>query len=138
MHSLTIPPQKQQCLDFNKSPITSLNIWAEQEIAKLEKCGFDRKGIIFDPGIGFGKSVYQNLHILQNIQEFKKLGCEILVGHSRKSYISTFYNCSAEERDLETIAISKYLAENGVDYLRVHNVKDHQRFFVAQAYTFNK
>ncbi|HJD67110.1 MAG TPA: dihydropteroate synthase [Rickettsia endosymbiont of Bembidion lapponicum] len=132
MHSLTVPPQKQQCLDFDKSPIISLNIWAEQEIAKLEKCGFDRKDIIFDPGIGFGKSVYQNLHILQNIQEFKKLECEILVGHSRKSYISTFYNSIAKERDLETIAISKYLAENGVNYLRVHNVEDHQRFFAAK------
>ncbi len=132
MHSLTIPPQKQQYLDFDKSPLTSINIWAEQEIAKLEKCGFDRKDIIFDPGIGFGKSIYQNLCILQNIQAFKRLGCEILVGHSRKSYISAFYNSKAEERDLETIAISKYLAENGGDYLRVHNVKDHQRFFVTQ------
>ena len=39
---------------------------------------------------------------------------------------------------LETIAISKYLAENVVNYLRVHNVEDHQRFFVTQAYTLNK
>ncbi|MCX4079169.1 hypothetical protein N7280_00590 [Rickettsia rhipicephali] len=56
-----------------------------------------------------------------------------MVGHSRKSYISAFYNSKAPERDLETIAISKYLMENVVDYLRVHNVLfiEHQRFFVA-------
>lgn len=131
MHSLTIPPQKQKCLDFEKPPIASLNIWAEQKITKLEKCGFERKNIIFDPGIGFGKSVYQNLYLLQHIKEFKNLGCEILIGHSRKSYISAFYNSKAPVRDLETIAISKYLAESGIDYLRVHNVIEHQRFFVA-------
>jgi len=131
MHSLTIPPQKQKCLDFEESPITNLNIWAEQEITRLEKCGFDRKNIILDPGIGFGKSIYQNLYILQHIKEFKNLGCETLVGHSRKSYISAFYNSKAGERDLETIAISKYLTEHEADYLRVHNVIEHQRFFVA-------
>ena len=64
MHSLTVPPQKQKCLDFDKSPLASLNIWAEQEITKLEKYGFDRNNIILDPGIGVGKSVYQNLYIL--------------------------------------------------------------------------
>ncbi|QQV74506.1 hypothetical protein H6P87_00040 [Rickettsia tillamookensis] len=131
MHSLIVPPQKQECLDFDNSPLASLNIWAEQEITRLEKCGFDRKNIILDPGIGFGKSVYQNLYILQHIKKFKNLGCEILVGHSRKSYISAFYNSKASERDLETIAISKYLTDHGADYLRVHNVIEHQRFFVA-------
>ncbi|KJV61389.1 putative folate synthesis bifunctional -like protein [Rickettsia amblyommatis str. Ac/Pa] len=54
-----------------------------------------------------------------------------MVRHSQKSYISAFYNSKASERDLETIAISKYLMENVVDYLRVHNVIEHQRFFVA-------
>lgn len=132
MHSLTIPPQKQKCLDFDKSPLAILNMWAEKEITRLEKCGFDKKNIILDPGIGFGKSAYQNLYLLQHIKEFKNLGCEILVGHSRKSYISTFYDSKASERDLETIAISKYLTENGADYLRVHNVMEHQRFFVSQ------
>ncbi|GAA5251739.1 hypothetical protein KNCP2_00270 [Candidatus Rickettsia kedanie] len=54
-----------------------------------------------------------------------------MVGHSRKSYISAFYNSKASERDLETIAISKSLTEHGADYLRVHNVIEYQRFFVA-------
>ncbi len=58
MHSLTVPPQKQKCLDFDKSPLASLDIWTEQEITRLYKCGFDKKNIILDPGIGFGKSVY--------------------------------------------------------------------------------
>ncbi|WP_392505850.1 dihydropteroate synthase [Rickettsia sp. 2024-CO-Wats] len=128
---LTVPPQKQKCLDFDKSPLTSLNIWKEQEITKLEKCGFDRQNIILDPGIGFWKIHLSKFIYYNIIKEFKNLGCEILVGHSRKSYISAFYNSKASERDLETIAISKYLMENVVDYLQVHNVIEHQRFFVA-------
>lgn len=71
------------------------------------------------------------IYILQYIKEFKNLGCEILLGHSRKSYISDFYNSKASERNLEIIAISNYLMENVVDYLRVHNVIEHQKFFVA-------
>ncbi len=132
MHSLTIPPQKDQCLDFEITPIKSIINWAEKKISRLEKCGFSKENIILDPGIGFGKSAYQNLLLLKNIHQLKKFGCEILVGHSRKLYISSFYRSAASERDLETIAISGMLAEQGVDYLRVHNVKDHQRFFVAQ------
>ncbi|MFV9901814.1 dihydropteroate synthase, partial [Rickettsia conorii] len=58
--------------------LASLNIWTEQEITKLEKCGFDKKNIILDPGIGFGKSVYQNLYILQHIKESKLTLCKIL------------------------------------------------------------
>jgi dihydropteroate synthase len=97
----------------------------------LEKCGFSKNNIIIDPGIGFGKSVYQNISLLKNIYHLKKFGCEVLIGHSRKSYVSSFSRSEAKERDLETIAISGMLAHQDVDYLRVHNVREHQRFFVA-------
>jgi 2-amino-4-hydroxy-6-hydroxymethyldihydropteridine diphosphokinase/dihydropteroate synthase len=132
MHSLTIPPQKNQCLDFKHTPMENISQWAQQKIDHLEKCGFSRNDIILDPGIGFGKSSYQNISLLKNIPQLKKWGCEILVGHSRKSYISSFFHAIVNERDLETMAISGVLAEQGVDYLRIHNVKDHQRFFVAE------
>ncbi|WP_274377916.1 hypothetical protein [Rickettsia massiliae] len=57
-----------------------------------------------------------------------------MVGHSRKSYISAFYNSKAPERDLETIAISKYLMENVVDYVRVHNVYRASKIFCSRPY----
>ncbi len=132
MHSLTIPPQKEQCLNFENTPIMHIIQWAKQKIEHLEKCGFSKNNIIIDPGIGFGKTPYQNISLLKHMHEFKKLECEVLVGHSRKSYISAFCNATITDRDLETIAISHSLASQNVDYLRVHHVKDHQRSFVAQ------
>ncbi|ABV74375.1 Folate synthesis bifunctional protein [Rickettsia akari str. Hartford] len=62
--------------------------------------------------------IYQNLYIYYHIlKNLKNLGCAILVGHPRKSYISAFYNSKASERDLETITISTSLTEHGADYL---------------------
>lgn len=132
MHSLTIPPTNQNVIEFDRCPIDTILAWAINIIKKLKSCGFSEDRIILDPGIGFGKSSYQNLSLLSNTQQLMQLGCEVLVGHSRKSFINSFINLPASERDLESIAISNELYNLGVDYIRVHNVKDHQRFFVAQ------
>lgn len=132
MHSLSIPPKKNHCLSFDSPPIDLLSQWAEQKIIQLKNCGFNEKTIILDPGIGFGKSPYQNLALLRHIAVLKNTGCQILVGHSRKSYLSSFHHAKPQERDLETIAVSGVLGRHRVDYLRVHNVINHQRFFSAE------
>lgn len=131
MHSLSIPPTKDLVIDYKLDSIETVSKWAIKNIAKLQTLGFDSKSIIIDPGIGFGKSMYQNIWLLRCVQEFKNLGCEIMVGHSRKSFMSAFTTELAPNRDLETIAISAILKDN-VNYLRVHNICDHMRFFVAQ------
>lgn len=132
MHSLSVPPSKYNIMDHDLPTLDAILNWMQQTSNNLLDCGFKPSQIILDPGIGFGKSAYQNLDILRQIPKLKELGLELLLGHSRKSYISAFYNnSSANERDQETIAISSELAKSGVDYLRVHNVKDHMRFFVA-------
>ena len=131
MHSITIPPNKNDLITFDKSPIDTIYNWAKGMIDKLIACGFSLNQIVIDPGIGFGKSCYQNLSLLKNMGLLKKLPCQILVGHSRKSYINSFSSADIAERDLETIAISQKLHNARIDYLRVHNVADHQRFFVA-------
>lgn len=102
----------------------------KNQIAHLRNCGLT--DIIVDPGLGFGKTKFENIKILQNINSLKDLGCEVLIAHSRKSFCSLFSNKSAFERDIETIAVSDFVAKYGVDYLRVHNLQDHMRFFVAQ------
>jgi 2-amino-4-hydroxy-6-hydroxymethyldihydropteridine diphosphokinase/dihydropteroate synthase len=106
--------------------------WFDDRIKKLEHCGMKRENIIIDPGIGFGKIKHQNIEMIRNINELRQFGCEILLGHSRKSFISFFSNFEAKDRDIETIAVSSVVADIGVDYLRVHNVQDHMRFFVGK------
>ena len=80
--------------------------------------------VIADIGIGFGKNVEQNFELINRAGEFVGLGVPLLVGHSRKSFISkTFPDYSIDELDTATAAISVKLTLDGVNILRVHNVK---------------
>lgn len=111
--------------------------WFEAAISKLEHCGVDRRNIIIDPGIGFQKSRLQNVEFIRNLENLRQFGCEIMLGHSRKSFMLSFSKSSvvaaACDRDLETIAISGVACRaDATDYIRVHNVRDHMRFFVAE------
>ncbi len=84
--------------------------------------------VILDPGIGFGKKLEHNLEILRRIKEFKELGYPILIGASRKSMIGMILNGLPPSERLEgTLAITAYCALNGVDYIRVHDVKENFR-----------
>jgi 2-amino-4-hydroxy-6-hydroxymethyldihydropteridine diphosphokinase/dihydropteroate synthase len=106
--------------------------WFSRRVGELENFGMKRENIIVDPGIGFGKNKRRNIEMIKNISILKEFGCEILLGHSRKSFISAFSTAVPEDRDAETIAVSDFAADMHVDYLRIHNVKDHMRFFVAK------
>jgi len=87
--------------------------------------GIEEERIIIDPGIGFGKRLKDNLEIIKNINEFKKLGFPVYVGHSRKSFIGMLLNEKNPEKRLSgTLAVSLYLYKKKVDYLRVHDIKE--------------
>lgn len=131
MHSLSIPPKKDLVIDHRLNPVDVVSKWATENISKLKSLGFNNDKIIIDPGIGFGKSIYQNIYLINHIEEFQNLDCKIMVGHSRKSFLTAFTNQNAQDRDLETISTSAFL-QNKTDYLRVHNVKDHMRFLAVQ------
>jgi 2-amino-4-hydroxy-6-hydroxymethyldihydropteridine diphosphokinase/dihydropteroate synthase len=130
-HSLSIPPSSETILPFNTRPIQRIYDWAQSKIERLSLYGIPRDKIIVDPGIGFGKSMFQSFSLLREIGGLKELGCEILVGHSRKSFLKLLSTKCSSERDIETVGISHYLCKQGVDYLRVHNVEAHQRSLSA-------
>ena len=130
MHSLSIPASPTNIMAFRCNIVDKIMIWGKQKINLLINLGFHIDNIVLDPGIGFGKSWYQNLEIIKNIHKLKSLGCKILIGHSRKRY---FNSCSQllSNKDLETISHSNFLRNKNIDFLRVHNISDHQRFLVA-------
>ncbi|MCC8483389.1 MAG: dihydropteroate synthase [Rickettsia endosymbiont of Labidopullus appendiculatus] len=130
MHSLSIPPNQELILSLEHRPISLIKEWGKQSIERLLNIGFSQENIILDPGIGFGKSSYQNIEILRYVQELRSLDVQIMVGHSRKSYIQAFSTVDAKNRDIETIATSLALKDK-VDFLRVHNVRNHMRFFTT-------
>ena len=127
MHHLDIPTNKQHHLPLNENPVTVVYDWAKERIKILENEGIARERIIFDVGIGFGKTAEQSLILLKNSRDFHSLGTRLLVGHSRKSFLSQFTPTITSERDIETIALTIYLATQNIDYLRVHNVDANAR-----------
>ena len=86
--------------------------------------GVDRYSIIIDPGVGFGKTVKQNLEIVRRLSELRELGRPILLGTSRKSFIGLTLNLPVEERLEGTAATVAIGIANGADIVRVHDVKE--------------
>lgn len=97
-------------------------------IKRATDAGIDKERIIIDPGIGFGKTVEHNLEILRSLAELKMLGCPILVGPSRKSFIGKILRLPPQERLSGTLAALAIAVMNGASIVRVHDVK-----FAAQA-----
>lgn len=124
-HSLGIPADPKQIISDH--PIDHLKKWFEQKWELLQKNSIEGQRIIFDPGIGFGKSALQSQETIRGMNQFRELPFRILVGHSRKSFFTTITPAPPEERDNETIGTSLALIDQGVDILRVHNVRDHRK-----------
>ena len=88
-----------------------------------EKAGIDRHKIILDPGIGFGKTIEQNLALINHIDQLKLLQYPVLIGVSRKSFIGRALNLPVEERLEGTAACMAAAVLRGGDIFRVHDVK---------------
>jgi dihydropteroate synthase len=114
------------------------NLFKEMEAFFLERIAkaesFDIKDTVLDVGIGFGKSLEDNLVLIQHLGHFKKLHKQMLIGASRKSMIDKISPSSVEERLPGTLAIHLKAYDNGAEIIRTHDVKEHvQAFKVHQA-----
>lgn len=97
--------------------------YLEQSIQIALKAGVKEDKIILDPGIGFGKTLEQNLTILKNIKAFRSLGFPVLLGVSRKSMLGSILSIENPlERDLATAISTAHAIINQVDIVRVHDV----------------
>lgn len=88
--------------------------------------GIKKENVILDVGIGFGKTRQQNFELLRRIDEFKSIGCEMMIGLSRKSLLD-MPDATNDEKDIFTTALNTIAIEKNVEYLRVHNVKLHKK-----------
>ena len=86
------------------------------------QAGIAREDIILDPGIGFGKTVEQNLELVNRLGELKTLGYPILVGPSRKSFVGYTLNLPPDQRGEGTAAAVALSIDRGADIVRVHDV----------------
>jgi dihydropteroate synthase len=91
-------------------------------VEACERAGIARARLIVDPGIGFGKTLAHNLALLGSLSTFHGLGCGLMLGASRKSFIWRLTGAEAEERLPGSLAAALLGAAQGVQLLRVHDV----------------
>lgn len=89
--------------------------------------GIARQAVVLDPGIGFGKTVAQNLELLRRLDRLD-LGFPLLVGASRKSFIGAVSGATAADRLPGSLAAAAWAARQGAALLRVHDVAETKRF----------
>lgn len=126
MHMQGNPSTMQKDPQYPEGIISFLKEWFTRKIEVLVNAGVDPSRIYLDPGIGFGKTVAHNLEILHNLPVLTTLGCPLLIGLSRKSFMMKILNKKAEELLPSTIAMNTIALEKGVDVIRVHDVAEHR------------
>ena len=126
MHMRGVPETMQD--DLKYADITAeILAYLKEKIELAESEGIDRDRIVIDPGLGFGKSKEGNFTIIRDLKEFKALGRPVLIGASRKSFLSAPGDASGDDtsaRLAPTIAAHTAAILNGADIIRVHDVKE--------------
>ena len=89
--------------------------------------GIDKDKIILDPGVGFGKTREQNLVAINHMDDLKVLGYPLLLGTSRKSVIGLTLDLPVDERLEGTLATTVMACMKGINFVRVHDIKENVR-----------
>jgi len=107
--------------DYND--VVSDVIWyLNKRIESAENRGIDRKRLIVDPGLGFGKTLEHNVELIRRCREIRCLGAPILMGASRKRFIGQLSGAGPEDRVGGSVASAIVAAMNGASIIRVHDV----------------
>ncbi len=138
MHRLTTPARDSYS-DRHPTPpdygeagvVGAVRAYLEARARAAIEAGIAREGIVLDPGLGFGKSVQQNLALIERADEIASLGFPVLSGVSRKSFTARAAGLPAEtpprDRLAPTLALSVLHLVRGARLFRVHDVAAHAR-----------
>ena len=122
MHIRGTPETMQDAPEYS---LASLEVyrWLEQRVSACVAAGIPRERIAVDPGIGFGKTDIHNIEILNRAAMFHGLGCAVMFGVSRKSFIGRLAGIgNAKDRVPGTLAATAIALSRGVQLHRVHDV----------------
>jgi dihydropteroate synthase len=121
MHIRGTPETMQKDVHYD-SLFSEILQYLKDSIRTAESSGVDPRKIIIDPGIGFGKTVLDNLLIIKNLYEFRILGKPILLGTSRKTFIGKILNAEVEDRLEGTLSSIAIGVLKGAHIIRSHDV----------------
>ena len=117
----------QHGTEYATDILEAMKAFFEKTLEIAFKAGISKDNIILDPGIGFGKTVEQNIEVMGRLWELKALGYPVLLGTSRKSTIGRILDLPPEQRVEGTIATTVLGVQQGVDIVRVHDVMENRR-----------
>jgi dihydropteroate synthase len=121
MHSRGTPATMKEMTRYT-DVVTEVGSFLAGRAKELEDAGVAHDAICLDPGIGFAKTVEQNLELLRRLDEIVALGYPVMVGTSRKSFIGAILDLPEDERIEGTAATVVWSAIKGARIVRVHDV----------------
>jgi dihydropteroate synthase len=116
-------PQTMQDAPQYEDVVSEIGEYLAERKAALLAAGVEPERICLDPGIGFGKTHQHNLTLMANCWRFHELACPLLVGHSRKGFLAKVIDDSERDRTAATAGSAISLALQGVQVIRVHDVR---------------
>ena len=136
MHMKGIPKNMQNNPTYDHL-ITEIKDYLSSRVKCAINAGIDKKNIIIDPGIGFGKSVEHNFEIINNLDSFVDLGFPVLLGASRKSFIGLTLDVEEKDRLEGSIAANVIGLQKGAKIFRVHDVLAAKKSLIIANKIFN-
>lgn len=123
MHTRGRPDYMQEDLQYDDL-VGEVYRYLEDAVDRAVSAGIERGSTCIDPGIGFGKSFEQNLVLLNRLGEFASLGCAVMVGVSRKSFIGHYLDAAVDDRLEGSLAAASAAVLRGAHLVRAHDVKE--------------
>jgi dihydropteroate synthase len=118
-------PRTMQKSPTYEDVVSEIGDFFEERFETLVSAGIESERIVFDPGIGFGKSLRHNLELLNRVEDYRVHGRPILMGLSRKSLIGKLLGDSAmSRREFPTLALTSLTRQRGAMIHRVHQVRE--------------
>jgi dihydropteroate synthase len=110
--------------------VQDMRAFFARALARATEAGVDRERLILDPGVGFGKTVEQNLIAAKSAAALKQaFGLPVLIGLSRKRFIGALAGAPTQNRLAGTLAADLAALQAGADIFRVHDVAEHAQAF---------
>jgi dihydropteroate synthase len=117
-------PQTMQRAPIERDALGTVEAFFLERLQWCESLHTARERIVLDPGIGFGKTVEQNLLLLKYQTRFLEMGYPLLVGWSRKSTLGALTQLAPEERLIPSVAAMVMCLDRGAKIMRVHDVQE--------------
>lgn len=124
-------PQTMQDSPHYGDVVAEIRDYLQLRRDALLAAGIEAERICLDPGIGFGKTHEHNLQLMASCGCYHALGCPILVGHSRKGFLAKLIGDKHADRTAATAGAALSLARQGVQVIRVHDVRPVREALVA-------